>query len=302
MLKRSLTALSLALSFSLALLLTLGACGAGDAPSGAQPSEADTTLSQITSPAPQTSEPQVTVPQPAQPEPSAPQSAPSEPAQQSDPNDPPPASMEQMYHAALDTILTYRLYPDGSEVMVLPGSDLSANRFAICDVDGDGADELIYLHTDSPMSGMLVLVYGYDSLSGDIYQELREFPALDFFGNGVVLASVSPDRVVSGRFWPYSIYRYDAQARTYRHVASVDAVDRGLRSVDYDEATAFPEGVDLDLDGLIYSITPAGSAQPNAPIDGPEYEAWLVGILDGGTPLELPFQALTPDNVAAVLG
>ena len=201
--------------------------------------------------------------------------------------------------------------PDSTQLDWSGTEAASRNQFALCDVNGDGLDELILYWTEASSAGMMALVYGYES--GAVYQRLCEFPALTFYDNGMVQAEWSHNQGWGGRFWPYTLYRYDADNGVFLQTAGVDAWDRACTEENF--PGAFPEDVDADGDGLVYflltgcewytgeRIAPDGSLYTTwsvDPVDGPDYENWREIYLEGASEIEIPIQRLTEENIAAL--
>ena len=60
-------------------------------------------------------------------------------------------------------------------------------------------------------------VYDYDEASGELYEELSQFPMLTFFyDNATIGAGISHNQGYAGEFWPYTFYTYDAANDSYR--------------------------------------------------------------------------------------
>ncbi len=180
-----------------------------------------------------------------------------------------------------------------------PDEDLSKNHFAIWDVDGDGREELILEHSSAAvMAGLSTEICGY--VDGEWVTQLSEFPDLTFYGSGAVTAGWSHNQGMAGdSFWPYTLYQYDPASDTYIRVGMVDAWDKALRDTDYD-GTPFPDDVDADGDGIVYYIMTGGMYERKDPVDGPDHQAWLESYTAGTQPMEIPYQALTAENIAGV--
>jgi len=179
-----------------------------------------------------------------------------------------------------------------------PDEDLSKNRFAIFDVDGDGQEELILEHASAAATaGLSTEVCGY--VDGELVTKLSEFPDLTFYENGAVKAGWSHNQGLGGRVWPYTLYQYDAATDTYVRAGMVDAWDKALRDTDYD-GNPFPDDVDADGDWLVYYIMTGGMYERKDPVDGADHQAWLDSYTGGALPMEIPYQALTAENVAAL--
>lgn len=137
------------------------------------------------------------------------------------------AAARTAYVSVLEQLLESHCLPDGSAL----GSgdvnqDLSGDCFAVCDVDQDGAEELIVLHTSDMMAGQTAYVFAWDPDAGQIRTQLQEFPALTFYESGAVQADWSHNQGKGGSFWPYTLYRYDEIQDLYVEVGSVDAWEK----------------------------------------------------------------------------
>lgn len=138
------------------------------------------------------------------------------------------AGRREAYILTLENLYTNRIWPDGTEVDLM--GDMSENVFAVYDVDGDGEDELIIKYTSSSMAGMIEAVYGYDSETGVLYQELREFPALTFYDNGFIRADASHNQSDDPAAWPYTMYQYKKDTNTYEEAGSGVANNGSIES------------------------------------------------------------------------
>ena len=210
----------------------------------------------------------------------------------------------------LRTAHDQQVLPDGT---VLDGNSIEGiegNLFALHDVDGDGAAELILLWQNAMMAGQTEIVYGYDETAGEVRQELRDFPGIIFYENGAAEAPWSHNQGWAGRFWPYTLHRFQPETGAYENMGSVDAWDQIRVS------NGFPRDVDADGDGMVYVLLsdnwdftyhqdPAsGEAYwyyEEPPVDGAEYLAWRDGIVEDAESLELSFVPLTAENIAGVL-
>lgn len=202
------------------------------------------------------------------------------------------------FRAALTNLLDNRVLPDGTPCE--PDSDLSGNRFAVCDIDHDGRDELILSFTTTYMAGQVAQIYDYDAAAQRLKLEFSEFPALTFYDNGMILADWSHNQGLAGRFWPYSLYRYDAAADSYACVGMVDAWDRGLTETN-GAGASYPADIDTSGTGLVYYLMESGVYEEDAaPVDASVYNAWRDSYLGGASVLTLTDLALTAENVQTI--
>ncbi len=204
----------------------------------------------------------------------------------------------EAYHKVLENIYTKQIFPDNMD-RGYNGQDITNSQFAIYDIDSDGKEELLLIYTATYTAGMAEIVYDYDSQSDTIREQFLEYPTVRYYKNGIIEADWSHNQGLAGRFWPYTMYRYNSETDRYQMIASVDAWDKGLRDTDY-EGKPFPDQIDVDGDGLIYYIMPEGVSSVD-PIDMEQYMQWKNSLLEDAEEIKVPFQNLTEENIREVL-
>lgn len=200
---------------------------------------------------------------------------------------------------ALWDVYQQGILPDGSALEYLGIEGTADNQFAITDIDGDGRDELILEWTNASMAGMCVVIYEYQD--DEWRKEFGAFPAIRVYDNGIIEADASHNHTLAGRFWPFSVYRYDVESDTYLYTEFVDAWDKEIYAVN-GAGENFPQEHDLDKDGLLYYIFSGdwnGKYDNAIMFDGAEYESWRKAYLKGANEIEVPYQKLTEENIAA---
>ena len=208
---------------------------------------------------------------------------------------------EKAYIKVLENVLYYHTFPDGVD----RGYDgFGANKFSICDVDDDGVEELILAYTTTYMGGQETIIYDYDMTTSSVREEFSEFPALNFYENGVIEAQASHNH---GRaydaddFWPYTLYRYDETTDTYIRIASVDAWNKSHMSQDI-EGNLFPEEVDVDGDGRVYSIMTGDEYTWENPVDNWKYKAWRESYIYGDSAKKkINYKELNEENIRWIM-
>lgn len=181
------------------------------------------------------------------------------------------------------------------------GGDISADRFAIWDVNGDGRNELITQTNAAPMAGQVETVYDADG-----NKLLAEYPLMTYYDNGYAKAGWSHNQGLAGdKLWPYTLLRYDADAGKYVRVAAVDGWDKSIRDTDlsYDGTVIpFPDDVDRDGDGFVYYIIEEeGGYAPvyGEPMDYAEYAQWVARYLGANT-VRVHYASLSQENIALI--
>lgn len=191
------------------------------------------------------------------------------------------------------------ILPNGSSLEYMGMESAATNSFALIDLDSDGREELLLLWETASMAGMKGYVFSYGD--GEVYEELQAFPSLKFFDNGIVIANWSHNQGLAGDFWPYFIYRYDADNDAYQNLGGVDAWNKRVREKN-ENGDCFPTDIDADGDGVVYFILPTDwNGQYDLPIvDGSDYKKWWNSYMEGAKELNIPFQKLTEENIAAL--
>lgn len=202
-------------------------------------------------------------------------------------------SLPSHFAAAIEKYCRSGTLPDG-KVVEIPGTI----SYAVCDVDGDGMDELILQNAHTYMAGMAEWIYTYEN--GVFQEKFSENPSLTYYDNGVIYAEWQYNRGMAGdSLWPYTLYQYRSESDSYETLGYVDAWNR--ERAERDEVLgAFPEGIDADGDGCVYFIAPPDwewEYDRARIVDGPELEKWMDQILGGAEALDIPYQELHVEMV-----
>lgn len=200
------------------------------------------------------------------------------------------------YQFALQQFAFEHVWPDGEDIW-FDGEFgfMEENFFAICDVDGDGADELVLRLLTAPMAGMAERVYGYDAEAGAVYEELSGFPCIVYYTEGLADLGISHNQGYAGdALWPYSVYRYNTETGVYDFAASTDAWSREMHPEGY------PDDVDTEGAGAVYYVSEELHQSSTQPISKSAFEAWKAEFYGSAAVLELPLQSVSEENIAAV--
>lgn len=202
------------------------------------------------------------------------------------------------YAAALEQLMQKNILPDGSDYRAggIPDDiEMALNRFAVCDVDGDGREELVLLYTTTIVAGQRGLVLDWDATTQRLRTQMTETPGLTFYASGAVRADWSHNQGKGGSFWPYTLYRYEPYLDSYISVGHVDAWDETLGIEGY------PDEIDTSDAGFVYYIATSGTYFWDGPMDERQYLAWLHPYLRDTAQLEIELLALTEENVQSIL-
>ena len=216
--------------------------------------------------------------------------------------DKPVDKLDDMYSAysdALETLIQNNILPDGTEAPELSG-DMALNKFAICDVDDDGKEELILIYTNTYTAGQTGYVFAYDPETKQLHTELREFTCLTFYDNGVIKALWSHNQGRAGSdFWPYNLYQYAPETDSYALVGMVDAWDKRYPGTN-DPDDVFPSHIDKSGTGFVYYIMKDRQYDTSHPVDASEYNAWINTYVENASEIEIQYMDLTEENVSQI--
>ena len=207
--------------------------------------------------------------------------------------------VRSLYAQVLKTLLDENRLPDdlndpGDYIgTVAEREAMAENQFAVCDVDGDGREELVIQYlTANMVAGMRALIYDTDE-NGGLCLQFSEFPNLTFYDNGAIQAGWSHNQGLAGDFWPYTLYVYNPESDLYRDVGSVDAWSRDFQPQNY------PADTDTSNSGFVYYVYRDMGTEYGVipPVDESEYLQWREEYLAGAAELELPWQSLTAEQI-----
>lgn len=207
--------------------------------------------------------------------------------------------VRSLYAQVLKTLLDENRLPDdlndpGDYIgTVAEREAMAENQFAVCDVDGDGREELVIQYlTANMVAGMRALIYDTDE-NGGLRLQFSEFPNLTFYDNGAIQAGWSHNQGLAGDFWPYTLYIYNPESDLYRDVGSVDAWSRDFQPQNY------PADTDTSNSGFVYYVYRDMGTEYGVipPVDESEYLQWREEYLAGAAELELPWQSLAAEQI-----
>lgn len=207
------------------------------------------------------------------------------------------------YVEALNGIYVNHVLPDGNPCDDFFGfDDMDENKFAVFDVDFDGDEELLISYTTASMAGMVEYVYDYDAASGELKQELCEFPYVTYYDNGIVWAGMSHNHGMApdlGDFWPYFLHEYNPRLDRYVQLGGVDAWQREYAEKDY-AGNPFPADVDADGDGAVYYLWTNDPGEAELFFDGADYKKWCDNKYGTAKELVIPYVSLTRENIDSI--
>lgn len=205
------------------------------------------------------------------------------------------------YQEAMQKMLDEKVFPNGDPMYTNEGDDETVwgdNQFAVTDIDGDGESELLINFSNAPMVGEQFFVFRYDPDSDSFEEELSEFPAVTFYDNGYVTVQASHNQGLAGDFWPYAIYRYNAEQDVYEQNYYIDAWDKKYFSENAD-GEPFPDDVDTSSTGILYYIYTDWTKAVD-PADQTAYDQVVADTYGTAVEVKVNYQDITQENIDAI--
>lgn len=203
------------------------------------------------------------------------------------------AAARQIYAATLRNLLYSNILPDGSTAEASAGQSSS---FAVCDVDSDGKEELVLLYDPGIMAGAAGFIMGYDSKTGEIYTQLKEFPYFAFLRNGN-LKALSSHNQTYGELWLYLLYRYIPERDAYELAGSVYSEDKRVLELN-GISDQYPSEADISEAGTAYYVGADGWG--TNPMDETDYMEWLYANGGNAEEMEIPYLSITEENIGKI--
>lgn len=147
------------------------------------------------------------------------------------------------------------------------------NHYAVMDIDGDGQEELLIDFSNADyIAGMVLYIYDYDRETKEIYIEFAGYPNITVYDHGYLREEASHNHGRSNLddFWPYRLWKYNAEEDQYELLAYMDAWQKQIFD---DVDPEFPDEKDTDGDGIVYYAY-SDYYEPEMIMDHAEYEQW----------------------------
>lgn len=207
----------------------------------------------------------------------------------------------QKYKEAMKNLLTAKVFPNGDKAYTDEGDDTygwGENDFAITDIDGDSIDELLIQVGNAPTVGEVFYIFQYDAAADSFRTELAEFPAVDFFEGGWLTVQAAQNQGMGGDFWPYAIYKYNAEKDVYEQQYYIDAWDKEYFPEDY-QGNPYPSKVDTSKTGIVYYIYKDINKAVD-PVDKTEYDKLVADTYGNSTENMVDYKKITEENIEAI--
>lgn len=205
-----------------------------------------------------------------------------------------------IFAEALWNLIMYNTLPDGNIANDLDGKiDGMWDKFAICDIDQDGATELLIKIESGSESGCGQYIYQVNSDHTGLELLYSFFTDAVYYDTGFIKEDWSHNQGLSENFWPYSIFQWEMDG--CREVAGVDAWEKMAWETDF-SGNSFPDGVDIDGNGIVYFIGGESGIDYDNPVDDAEYNDFVKKYFSTGKEIYVPWQDITEENVEVATG
>lgn len=198
------------------------------------------------------------------------------------------------YQFVLQQLAFEHVWPDGADAGFDGGIGfIEENFFALCDVNGDGAEELIVRFITADDEHQQEVVFAWDASAGAVRQVLSAAPGAAYYP-GLVQSFWRFGPTLAGEgYQPYDLYQYDASAGAYVLLAEANMWSRSVDTVDF-KGESYPEDIDAEGAGTVFILTRSGETETLCRRD---YDAWLSSVLGSAEALSLPYQPLTEQSI-----
>ncbi|MBE6765826.1 MAG: hypothetical protein E7546_08175 [Ruminococcaceae bacterium] len=211
---------------------------------------------------------------------------------------------QEAYYLAMSRFSTDCFFPDGSFAEGLEDDTfgkMEDNSFAVCDVDGDGNEELVIIFKTTCRALLSARVYDYNEETGELIEEWEACPSVKFYDNGYAVSN-HPKNETHGTVWPYAVYCHMADTDKYEFVANVHSLCDDVESMP-DCPWDYPYEVDVSGHGEVYYVdTTWGAYEEGRALDITEYEAWLDSKIGDAKEINVEYFPITQENVNNQLG
>lgn len=209
-------------------------------------------------------------------------------------------SARDAFQRALKTIhdeLSWPALPDEDGISLASPGTIEDEQFAVTDVDGDGAEELLVSIFNTYTAGMQEVIYGLDPQTGNVRVEAQNYVGITHYP-GLLKVDASHNHGYAGDvLWPYTVMVYDPESDSYRDAYIVDAWSKAIADYDPYREMPYPENIDTEQDAYVYLITENGQQRI---LNRTDYEAWEAQVFAQKEPLTIPWQKITEENIAAL--
>ena len=200
------------------------------------------------------------------------------------------SELYQAYYFMLFMVKEGHRLPDGFGDLEYDACYAEENQFVVCDVDGDGVDELVLEWCACEPEAQCTYVFEYETDTDEWNLELQTAGAAEFYDNGICEAYYIDPAGLYSSYSPYLIYSYSPETDTFESCGSVSALEKIACD---EQGVDFPTSYDTDSAGVVFTIDYEGYSSDYYNLS--EYLDFL-GKLQGEY-LPTPYMPLIDENL-----
>ena len=173
---------------------------------------------------------------------------------------------------------------------------MSDNRFAICDIDNDGENELIIQYITDEESKKKEYIYKFNHVTQDIELTFCDYPSITYFDNGLLTVDTAYlERPDDDYRWMYNLYQ--ATADYCQSIATVNAWYKDITPVNC-AGDEYPDENDCENAGVVYLIF--CDNEERKVLSQSQYDMWYNEVFGNAHAIDVPYQNLSEENVWAL--
>lgn len=210
------------------------------------------------------------------------------------------AADHTLFAEALWNLILYNTLPDGNIANDLDGKiDGMWDKFAICDIDQDGTDELLIKIGSGSEAAQGQYIYQANADNTGLDMLYSFYTDATYYDTGFIKEDWSHNQGLSQNFWPYSILQWEWDG--CREVAGADAWEKMAWETDF-SGRPFPDELDADGNGIVYFIGGENGIDYDNPVDDAEYNAFVKEYFSAGNEIYVPWRDITEENIEIAIG
>lgn len=173
---------------------------------------------------------------------------------------------------------------------------MSDNKFAICDIDNDGENELIIQYITDEESKKKEYIYKFNYETQDIELAFCDYPSITYFDDGLLTVDTAYlERPDDDYRWMYKLY--NATAGNFQTIATVNAWYRESTPVNC-AGDEYPDEIDCENAGVVYLIF--YDNEERKIFSQSQYDIWYNEVFGNAHAINVHYQNLSEENVWAL--
>lgn len=199
------------------------------------------------------------------------------------------------YIEVVETFVNDETHPlpgqDHDDNWINENEDISKNKFAILDINGDGEEELIIQVITTVHANWSDNVYRFNPDTNTVDLIHVFFADSTYYSNGIAEDPVANNQG-SSIIWPYTMWQYNPETFGYDEIGFVNSEAKEYML----DPSSFPFDLDKDKDGVIYEIQEKINDETTnyiQQLDEAAYMIWKEKYIMNATPIEIEWHSVT---------